>query len=115
MNRRIARILASASAAIGIGAAGIVGVGPASADTADEQFADAVAELGISVPADVDVTAVGRGICDSLTAGQANPAPVVRGVVSRLQGTGLDRGQAVGMMRASVAFYCPQYSRIVGR
>ena len=54
---------------------------------------------------------MGQRVCEMLTGGltgNPNPVPVVRGVVSRLQSSGMDKHQAVGLMRASVFIYCPQ-------
>jgi hypothetical protein len=38
---------------------------------------------------------------------------VVRGVVTTLTNNGLEKGQAVSVMRAAVSLYCPQYGTIV--
>ncbi|MGV0604066.1 DUF732 domain-containing protein [Mycolicibacterium sp. XJ1904] len=102
------------------GAAGIAlfgGVATAQAQDDDAKFADHVEALQIPL-GETDLPALGQGICDMLTAGldgTANPVPVVRGVVNRLTGTGMDRGQAAGLMRAAVAVYCPQHGRFMGR
>ncbi|UUO01220.1 DUF732 domain-containing protein [Mycolicibacterium novocastrense] len=83
----------------------------------DAKFADRVAALQIPL-GETDLPALGQGICDMLTAGlegSANPVPVVRGVVNRLASSGMDRGQAAGLMRAAVAVYCPQHGRFMGR
>ncbi len=102
-------------------AAGVVmfgGPGFAQAQTQDQQFADDVAAMNIPLGADVDLPALGHGICDMLTgglAGNPNPVPVVRGVVNRLETGGISRQQAAGLMRAAVIVYCPQHSRFLGR
>ncbi|MGE2718266.1 DUF732 domain-containing protein [Mycolicibacterium celeriflavum] len=83
----------------------------------DAKFADQVAALNIPL-GETDLPALGHGICDMLTtglAGTANPVPVVRGVVNRLASTGIERGQAAGLMRAAVAVYCPPHGRFMGR
>lgn len=41
--------------------------------------------------------------------------PVVRGVVTTLTNGGLQKGQAVQVMRASAAVYCPQFGSVMGR
>jgi Protein of unknown function (DUF732) len=89
----------------------------AAAETDDERFADLVAQLQIPTNADDDLPAVGHRICDTLTSGLAsnvNPVPTVRGVVSMLQSNGLSRRQAGGLMKASVAIYCPQHTAVMG-
>ena len=37
------------------------------------------------------------------------------GVVTTLAGNGMSKEQAVGLMRASSAVYCPQFARFMGR
>lgn len=90
----------------------------AHAETLDERFTEAVTSLGIEVAPDTDLPEAGRQVCDMLTAGivgNVNPVPAVRGVVTTLTNSGLSREQAVGMMRVSVAAYCPQHARFVSR
>ena len=91
----------------------------ASAQTQDEKFVDAVNSLGIETAATPDeLPAVGQRVCDMLTTGlvgNPNPVPAVRGVVTTLSGNGMSREQAVGLMRASSAIYCPQFARFMGR
>lgn len=92
--------------------------GYAQAQTEDERFVEAVDAMGITVGPDVDLPAVGQGVCDTLTEGLAtsvNPVPVVRGVVASLQNSNLTREQAVGMLQAAVSVYCPQHIRSIGR
>ena len=65
-----------------------------------------------------ELPAVGHHVCDMLTAGlvgNPNPVPAVRGVVTTLAGNGMSKEQAVGLMRASSAVYCPQFARFMGR
>jgi Protein of unknown function (DUF732) len=84
----------------------------------DQQFIDEVNALGIPVGPNDDVPLMGQRVCEMLTGGltgNPNPVPVVRGVVSRLQSSGMDKHQAVGLMRASVFIYCPQHGRFMGR
>lgn len=112
--RAVAAVLAAAWVGVGV----VAGAGSASAETDDQRFADAVAALGIPTPPGDDLPTVGHRVCDWLTSGLAsnvNPVPTVRGVVSILEGSGLEKGQAVGLMRASVGIYCPQYTRLIGR
>lgn len=91
---------------------------PALAQPDDARFTDAVSGLGIDTTRIADVPAVGRQVCDMLTsglAGNVNPVPVVRGVRTTLQNSGLERDKATALMRVSVSAYCPQYGRFVGR
>ena len=105
--------------ALAIAGLAVVGAAPAAdAQTADERFEDAVSSLGITAGPDIDLPAMGQNVCTMLTEGLAsnvNPVPVVRGVVTSLQSSNLTREQAVGFMRASVAVYCPNYMRSIGR
>jgi hypothetical protein len=90
----------------------------AQAQTQDQQFADVVAELGIPFAPDEDLPKIGHGVCDLLTgglAGNPNPVPVVRGVIQRLENSGMSKQQAAGLMRAAVGVYCPQHARYMGR
>ncbi len=116
-HRRIAGLAAALAVAVGVGA-GVADATPAPLTPDDQKFADAVAALGIPAGPDIDLPAVGHKICDMLTSGRAsniNPVPTVRGVVSKLESTGMSRGQAIGLMRAAVAVYCPQHGGVVGR
>ena len=109
---------AVAVAMVAAGFSMFAGAASAHADTADERFTDAVSALEIKVAPDTDLPAVGHKVCDMLTSavvGNVNPVPAVRGVVRTLSDSGLSRDQAVGLMRASVAIYCPQYGRFIGR
>ena len=106
---------------VALAVAGLVAIGgtaTAHAQTADERFEDAVSSLGITAGPDIDIPAMGQNVCTMLTEGLAsnvNPVPVVRGVVTSLQSSNLTREQAVGFMQASVAVYCPNHMRSVGR
>ncbi len=94
------------------------GAATALAQTQDEQFTNAVTSMGIPLGASDDAPTVGKRICEMLTTGltgQANPVPVVRGVVNTLSGNGLSRDQAIGLTRLAVGVYCPQYGRYFGR
>lgn len=109
--RRLTVVVTAAVVALSAGTA------TANAQDDDAKFADQVAALQIPV-GDVDLPALGHGICDMLTtglAGSVNPVPVVRGVINRLAGSGMSRGEAAGLMRAAVAVYCPQHARFMGR
>ncbi|MDY6995433.1 MAG: DUF732 domain-containing protein [Actinomycetota bacterium] len=107
-----------AAAMVAAGLAMFSGAGIAHADTDDERFEDAVTAMGIPLGPDEDLPLVGKHVCDMLTQGfaanAANPVPVVRGVVNTLANT-VTKEQAVGLMRASVVVYCPQYGRFMGR
>ena len=96
----------------------IAGAVSANAETPDEAFTKAVSALAIPFAADTDVPAVGHQVCDLLKTGltdSPNPVPVVRGVVTTLQGRGLSREQAGGLVKVSTYVYCQQYARYVGR
>ena len=70
----------------------------------DQQFIDQVEAMGIPVGPNDDVPLIGQRVCEMLTGGltgNPNPVPVVRGVVQRLESSGMSRHQAVGLMRAS--------------
>lgn len=114
-HRRTAGLLA---AALCLGAASVFGAGPASADDADQRFSEAIDKLGIPLAPDADAPAIGHHICDMMKTGlqqNVNPVPTVRGVVTTLQNSGVERGQAVGLMQAAVILYCPEYSNVMGR
>ncbi|MGO4442418.1 DUF732 domain-containing protein [Mycobacterium sp. 2YAF39] len=88
------------------------------AQDADEQFEKAVNSLGITAGDETDIPALGKNVCNTMATEMArnpNPPPVVRGIVSSLQNSNLSREQAVGFMQASVAIYCPQFIRYIGR
>jgi hypothetical protein len=113
---RHCRTIAVATVLAGFAVFGFAGA--AQAQPNDEQFIDAVNALGIPVGPNDDVPLMGQRVCEMLTgglAGNPNPVPVVRGVVSRLESSGMDKTQAVGLMRASVHIYCPQHARFMGR
>ena len=110
------RIIAAAMAAAGFSM--VAGAPAVHAETADERFTEVVGSLGIQTAPDTDLPAVGHQVCDMLTTGvtgNVNPVPAVRGVVTTLANNGMSREQAVGLMKASVAIYCPQHARYVGR
>ena len=115
-HRRNARAVV---AVVAVACLSAIGAAPsAAAETDDERFVDAVARLQIPTNADDDLPAVGHRICDMLTsglAGNVNPVPTVRGVVSTLENAGMSRGQAGGLMKAAVAVYCPQHASVIGR
>lgn len=114
MNRHRRTVVAA------LAAAGLVMFGGATAHAQpqDQKFTDAITTMGIPLGASDDAPTVGKRICEMLTtglAGSPNPVPVVRGVVNTLAGNGLSKDQAVGLTRAAVAVYCPQYTRYFGR
>ncbi len=90
---------------------------PAVADVTaqDQQFLTVVEQLNVPVNSDEDAIAIGQEICKTVDAGRIQPARTVRGVLGRLQGQGLDKGQAANLVWGAVAAYCPQYGSIVGR
>ncbi len=109
---------AVAVAMVAAGFAMFAGAGSAHAETPDEVFTEAVGTLGIEIAPDTDLPEVGAQVCAMLKSGvvgNVNPVPAVRGVVRTLADNGMNRDQAVGLMRASVAVYCPQYGRFIGR
>ncbi|CAJ1508278.1 DUF732 domain-containing protein [[Mycobacterium] burgundiense] len=115
--RRTHRSLVALLTAAGVGAA-LLGAGAAHAGPDDQRFTDAVSKMGIQMSADVDLPKVGRDVCEMLTSGRArtiDPVPTVRGVVNTLEKSGLTRGQAVSLMRASVVVYCPEHGSVAGR
>ncbi|MEV3901571.1 DUF732 domain-containing protein [Mycobacterium sp. NPDC050551] len=115
MNRHF-RSAAAALAVAGFAVCG--GTATVHAQTNDERFTEAVTALGIKAAPGTDIPGIGRSVCDSLTqqmAANPNPAPVVRGVVATLTNSNMTKEQAVGFLRASVAVYCPQFSRMTGR
>jgi Protein of unknown function (DUF732) len=115
---RHGRAAAALSAAAGVIVAGALTTAPAWAQTPDEKFAEAVQKLNIPVGPNFDLPEVGRGVCSMLSTGLAsnvNPVPTVRGVVNTLRNSGMERSQAVGLMRASVVVYCPEHMSVIGR
>ena len=113
---RHCRAFALAMAVAGFGVFGFAA--SAHAEPNDQQFIDQVNALGIPVGPNDDVPLIGQRVCETLTSGltgNPNPVPVVRGMVGQLQSRGMDRHQAVGLMRASVFIYCPQHARFMGR
>jgi hypothetical protein len=113
---RLRRTIAIATAAAGLAVFGAVA--PAHAQPDDQRFIDEVAALEIPFGPDEDLPKIGKSVCEMLTgglAGNPNPVPVVRGVVNRLENGGMNKQQAVGLMRTSVSVYCPQHARFMGR
>nr|WP_183467255.1 DUF732 domain-containing protein [Mycolicibacterium iranicum] len=109
--RTVAAAMATAGLALFAGGA------VAHAETPDEKFATAVTAMGIPIGPNEDLPLLGQRVCgmlDTGLTGNPNPVPAVRGVVSTLAGN-MTREQAVGLMRASVAVYCPQWGRYMGR
>lgn len=110
------RVVTTAMIAAGFFALG--GAASAQAETVDERFTDAVTTLGIEMAPDIDLPQVGRQVCEMVSSGvvgNVNPVPAVRAVVTTLTNSGMSRQQANGLLRASVAFYCPQFARLAGR
>jgi hypothetical protein len=114
--RRTFTVLAVIAGLVVFGGAATVPV--VQAQSGDQQFEDQVTALEIPFAPDEDLPAVGHSVCEMLNgglAGNPNPVPVVRGVVQRLENSGMNKQQAVGLMRAAVAAYCPQHARFMGR
>ncbi|MET0702927.1 MAG: DUF732 domain-containing protein [Mycobacterium sp.] len=96
----------------------LLGAASAGATPEDDQFAAAVAELGIPAEPGVSLPDVGHSICNMLTTGlqgAVNPVPVIRGVVSHVQAGGLSRAQAGSLVRAATVAYCPEHAALLGR
>jgi hypothetical protein len=103
---------------VSAGLAAFGGAASAHAQDSDERFMEAVSSMGISAGPDVDLPALGRQVCDTMSREMArnpNPPPVVRGIVNSLRNSNLTKEQAVGFMQASVTIYCPQFGRYIGR
>lgn len=110
------RTIAAMTAAAGF--AMFAGAATAHAQTIDEAFTKAVTEMGITLAPDIEAPAIGHRVCEMLTGGltgNPNPVPVVRGVITTLASDGISKEQAGSLTKVSVAAYCPQYSRLVGR
>jgi hypothetical protein len=115
-SRLTTRAAATAIAAAACGSALVLGTGTATATPQDDQFTKIVSALNIPVESPEKAVKLGNDICTLLTQNGAagpNPVPVVRGVVTTLTNNGLEKGQAVSVMRAAVSLYCPQYGTIV--
>ena len=110
------RVLAAVGAVFAFGAVMAAGVPTAGAVTDEDQhFIDFVQQLDIPMNSPEETIQVGHEVCNTVAAGQVEPARTVRGMVGTLTGKGLEKGQAVGFIRAAVGTYCPQYTAIVGR
>lgn len=117
-SRLTTKAAASAMAAAALGITAVFGAATATASPRDEQFTQVVEALGIPVSGPEAAVKLGNNICTLLTENGAagpNPVPVVRGVVSTLTNNGLEKGQAVTVMRAAVTLYCPEYGALIGR
>jgi hypothetical protein len=119
LSRLIAKTAVSATiAAATLGGALALGAGTANATPQDDQFATILTKLSIPYDSPEQAGTLGNHVCNLLIdngAAGPNPVPVVRGTVTSLVNGGLEKGQAVTVMRASVAIYCPQFGSIVGR
>ncbi|CAN5551718.1 DUF732 domain-containing protein [soil metagenome] len=119
LRRLITRTATLATAAAALGSALVLGAGTADATPQqDTQFANVLSELSIPYDSPEHAATLGNHVCTMLTQNGAagpNPVPVVRGVVTTLTNGGLEKGQAVNVMRASVAIYCPQFGSVIGR
>src|SRR6218665_4105702 len=85
---------------------------PATAQSEDQRFVEAISAMKIPTQPGDDLPAVGHKVCDMLASGLAgavNPPPIVRGVRDTLEQSGrMTRAQAGGLLRASVDVYCPE-------
>jgi hypothetical protein len=108
--------LAATIAAAILSAAMAFGSGSAYA-TPDEDaaFVAIVKQLNIPVPDPDQAVQVGQGVCTAMDSGKIEPAPTIRGVLNNLMSKGLDKTQAVGLVRGAVSVYCPQYTPLVAR
>ncbi len=110
------RALAATMAASAFGVAITVGV-PSAGATSDEdrRFLEIVKELNVPTNSPEEAVQVGREICNTMAAGQIEPARTVRGMLNTLMGQGLEKGQAIHLVWGAVDVYCPRYSSLVGR
>jgi Protein of unknown function (DUF732) len=115
--RRFVKVVLSASVTAAAITASMAGAPSAWSDVTaqDQQFLKVVEQLNVPVNSDEDAIAIGQEICKAVEAGRIEPARTVRGVMGRLQGQGLNKGQAANLVWGAVSAYCPQYSSIVGR
>jgi hypothetical protein len=114
--RRAVTVVVAAAGLAAFG--GAASVQAAHAQTADEQFEQVVGSLGITAGPETDLPALGQSVCTTMTrelGRNPNPPPLVRSIVSSLENSNLTRAQAIGFMQASVAVYCPMYTRFTGR
>ncbi len=111
------RFMATTFGAAALATSAAFGVAPAHADTAqDDQFFTIVKDLGVPANSAEEAGTAGRGVCDAITKGRIEPARTVRGVVSQLMAqTGIDKHQAVNLVRGAVKIYCPQNTSLIGR
>lgn len=113
---RTRRTLIAAISAACLSGALAFGYGSAHATTPeDDVFLSIVKQLNIPMPNPDDAIQVGRGICSAMDAGRVEPAPTVRGIVNSLTSKGLEKSQAIGLLRGAVSVYCPQYGALVSR
>ncbi len=107
--------LTAALAVSVLGTALTVGVAPAGATPQDDRFLGIVKQLDIPVNSPEEAIQVGQEICKTVAENQIEPVRAVRGMLGRLMGQGLSKGQAANLIWGAVGVYCPQYSSIVGR
>jgi hypothetical protein len=106
--QKIAKFAVTAIAAAGLGAAAFAGAGTASASTADSQFIDAIAKIGISYDTPKDAIFDGHLVCSKLDDG-TDPDDIVASYreVPYLDAPSLK--QAQGFVVAAATAYCPEY------
>lgn len=107
--------LAAAMAVTVLGTAMTIGVAPAGATPEDDRFLGIVKQLDIPVNSPDEAIQVGQEICKTVAENQIEPVRAVRGMLSRLMGQGLSKGQAANLIWGAVGVYCPQYTSLVGR
>ena len=115
----LSRLTAPVIALAALGSALLLGAGTANATAAqDEQYANILTQLNVPHESPEQAALLGNHVCRLLAdngAAGPNPVPVVRGVVTSLTNGGLEKGQAVTVMRSAVAIYCPQFGSVMGR
>lgn len=117
ITRRLAPALAAGLVVLGAGIAQADPT-PANPTPTDQRYIDAVAQLNIPFASGVDIPGQGHQICEMISSGRkqtVDPVRTIRGVVQTLQNSGMSRGQAVALMKLSVAAYCPEHTAITGR
>ena len=89
----------------------------ANASTEDQRLLDTVGNLEIQFGAPQQAIDAGRGVCGTISSGQASGVSqeeLAGTIVSGLQSKGLDGAQAANFMWAATDIYCPQYNDVVG-
>lgn len=108
-----ASVMIAAAAISGAVALGVPSAGATS--DLDQRFLEIVQQLDVKTNSPEEAVQIGRQICNTLEAGQVEPARTVRAVLSQLMAQGLEKGKAANLMRGAVSVYCPRYGSFVGR